>query len=110
MQILFKIFCQLQFMHKDKCLNCHRFNKSKDILINSVDDFVSNYAKNFLHDYFKVSNLKNYFLNMDINQIVKEKDPTNVVKFENELPPPLKNRIFFFYFKSNKYRHCCKLI
>ena len=37
---------------------------------------------------------------MDINQIVKEKDPTNVVKFENdkaELPPPLKNRKKIFF-------------
>ena len=108
----FSVNCNLCI--KDKCLNCHRFNKSKDILINSVDDFVSNYANNFLHDYFKVSDLTNCFLNMDINQIVKEKNPTNVVKFENdkaELPPPLKNRNFFFYyFKSNKYRHYCNLI
>ena len=86
----------------EKCLNCHRFNKSKDILINKGDDFVSNYIKDFFHDYFKVSDLINFFLNMDINQIVKEKDPTNVDKFENDkadLPPPPKKEKKIFILK-----------
>ena len=44
---------------RDKCLKCYRFNKSKDILINSGDFFISNYVQDFLHDYFKVSDLTN---------------------------------------------------
>ena len=84
---------------RHKCLNCHRFNKSKDILINSGDDFVSNYVKNFLHDYFKVSDLTNYFLKMDINQIIKEKYLIGIIKFDNdkvELPPPKEEKKEFF--------------
>ena len=29
---------------RGKCLKCHRFNKSKDVLINSDDFFISNYV------------------------------------------------------------------
>ena len=79
----------------EKCLNYHRFNKSKDILTNSDGYFVSSYVQNFLHDYFKVSDLSNYFLIMDINQIVKENDAMKIVKFKNdkvELPPPQKKK------------------
>ena len=79
----------------EKCLNYHRFNKSKDILTNSDGYFVSSYVQNFLHDYFKVSDLTNYFLIMDINQIVKENDAMKIVKFKNdkvELPPPQKKK------------------
>ena len=86
---------------KDKCFNCHRFNKSKDILINSGNDFISDYVQNFLHDYFKVSDLTNFFLNMDINQIVKEKDPMGVVKFDNkkvDSPPPKEEKKKNFLF------------
>ena len=98
---------------RDRCFKCHRFNKSKDILINCGDFFVSNYVQDFLHDYFKMSDLSNYFLKIDINPIVKEKDPTEVVKFDNKKLESLtrkkeENRIF--YFKSKKYRHYCKLI
>ena len=85
----------------EKCLNCHRFNKSKDILTNSDGYFVSSYVQNFLHDYFKVSDLTNYFLIMDINQIVKENDAMKIVKFKNdkvELPPPQKKRKKIFLF------------
>ena len=49
---------------------------------------------------------------MDINQIVKEKDPRNVDKFENdkaELPPPPKKKKNF-YFKSRKHKHYCKFV
>ena len=82
-------------------------------MINSDDFFISNYVRDFLHDYFKVSDLTNYFLQMDINQIVKEKDPAGVVQFDNnKLKSPHfkeeKKRIF--YFKTKKYRHYCKLI
>ena len=106
----FSVNCNM--CKRDKCLKCYRFNKSKDILINSGDFFISNYVQDFLHDYFKVSDLINYFLKIDINQIVKDKDPTGVVKFNNnkfESPPP-KEINKSFYFKSKKYRCYCKLI
>ena len=39
-----------------------------------------------------MSDLTNYFVQMDINQIVKEKEPAGVVKFGNNKleSPPLK--------------------
>ena len=107
----FSVNCNM--CKRDKCLKCYRFNKSKDILINSGDFFISNYVQDFLHDYFKVSDLTNYFLKMDINQIVKEKDPTGVVKFDNnklQSPPSKEEKKRIFYFKSKKYRYYCKLI
>ena len=105
----FSVNCNM--CKRDKCLKCYRFNKSKDILINSGDFFISNYVQDFLHDYFKVSDLTNYFLKMNINQILKEKDPMHAVKFDNnklESPPPKEEKKF--YFESKKYRHYCKLI
>ena len=105
-----KFFVNYNMCKRDKCLNCHRFNKSKDISINSGDDFV---LKNFLLDYFKVSDLTNYFSKMDISQIVKEKDLIGIIKFDHdkgELPPPKEEKKRIFYFKSKKYRHYCKLI
>ena len=53
----FSVDCNM--CERDKCLKCYRFNKSKDILINSGDFFISNYVQDFLHDYFKVSDLTN---------------------------------------------------
>ena len=82
-------------------------------MINNGDFFISNYVQDFLNDYFKVSDLTNYFLKMDINQIVKEKNPMGVVKFDNnklESPPPKEEKKRIFYFKSKKYRYYCKLI
>ena len=110
-----KQFCvNCNMCKKEKCLNCHRFNKSKDILINSGNDFISNYVQKFLHDYFKMSHITKFFLNMDINQIVKDKDPMGVVNFNNkkaDSPPPKEEKKRTFYFKSKKYRHYyCKLI
>ena len=98
---------------KDKCFNCHRFNKSKDILINFGNDFISDYVQNFLHNYFKVSDLTNFFFNIDISPIITEKDPIGVVKFDNkkvDSPPPKEEEENIFYFKSKKYRHYCKFI
>ena len=49
-----------------------------------------------------MSDLTNFFLTMDINQIVQEKDPTNLDKFENdkaELPPPPKKEKKTFILK-----------
>ena len=97
---------------RDKYLKCHRFNKSKDVLINSGDFFISNYDWDFLHDYFKVNDLTNYFVQMDINQIVKEKNSVGVAKFgNNKLESPLlKEGKKIFYFKTKNYRHYCILI
>ena len=99
-----KKFCvNCNMCKKDKCQNCHRFNKLKGILINSGDEFISNYIQNFLHDYFKVSDLTNLFLNMDINQIVKEKDLLDVVNFNNanvDSPPRKEEKKRIFCFKS----------
>ena len=41
------------------------------MLINSGDFFISNYVKNFLFDYFNVYDLTNYFLNMNVNGLIK---------------------------------------
>ena len=70
---------------KDKCFNCYKFNKSKDILINSGEFFISNYVKNFWFDYFNVSDLTNYFLNMDVNELVKEKNTLEIIQNNNEI-------------------------
>ena len=57
-----KKFCvNCNMCKKDKCFNCYRFNKSKDILINCGNDFILDYVQNFLHVYFKVSDLTNFF-------------------------------------------------
>ena len=110
----YKQFCvNYNICKKEKCLNCHRFNKSKDILINRDNDFISGYVQNFLHDYFKVSNITNFFLNMNVNQIVKDKDPMGVVNFNNKrlILHIQKKKKRIFYFKTKKYRHYfCKLI
>ena len=108
-----KCFVNSNMCRAGKCLNCHRFNKSKDILINSDNEIISNYVKKFLNNYFKVSDLTNYLLNMNINQIVKDKDPTIIVKFDYqkvESPPEKEEEKKYFCFKSKKFRHYCKLI
>ena len=70
---------------KDKCFNCYKFNKSKDILINSGDLFISNSVKNFLFDYFNVSGLTNYFLNMDVNELIEEKNILEIIQNNNKI-------------------------
>ena len=60
-----------------------------------------------------MSDLTNYFLQMDINQVVKEKHRMGVVKFDNnklESPPFKEEKKRIFYFKTKKYGHYCKLI
>ena len=36
---------------KVRCFNCSRFNKPKEILINSNNKIISDYVKNFLHEF-----------------------------------------------------------
>ena len=59
-----------------------------------------------------MNDLTNYFVQMDINQIVKEKNSVGVAKFGNNKleSPPLKEGKKIFYFKTKNYRHYCILI
>ena len=70
---------------KDKWFNCYKFNKSKDILINSGEFFISNYVNNFFFDYFNVSDLTNYFLNIDVNELIKEKNMLEIIQNNNKI-------------------------
>ena len=49
-------------------------------MINSGDVFISNYVQKFLFDYFNVSDLTNYFLNMDVNELIKEKNVLEIIQ------------------------------
>ena len=46
---------------------------------------ISNSAKNFLFDYFNVSGLTNYFLNMDVNELIKEKNILEIIQNNNKI-------------------------
>ena len=54
-------------------------------MINSGDFFISNDVKNFLFDYFNVSYLTNYFLNMDVNELIKEKNILEIIQNNNKI-------------------------
>ena len=79
---------------KIKCKNCFHFNKSKDILINCDDDQISNHVKKFLSDYFNASDLRTYFLKMNITDEVKGKNLTNIIQIydEKKIDKNRKNR------------------
>ena len=49
-------------------------------MINSGEFFISNYVNNFLFDYFNVSDLTNYFLNTDVNELIKEKSILEIIQ------------------------------
>ena len=92
---------------KGKCFNCYKFNKSKDILINFGDFFISNYVKKFLFDYFNVSDVTNYFLNMDVNELIKEKNILEIIQNTNKIMSNTKKEEKkMCYLKSKKFRHC----
>ena len=57
--IKFSINCSSCIRKKFK--NCHEFNKSKSILLNSSDLKILRYVSNFLTDYFSASDLSNHF-------------------------------------------------
>ena len=90
---------------RDRCQNCYQFNKTKDILINCGNEQISNYVRNFLIDYFNASDITNYFLKMNITMEVKEKNPINIVNFENKKQPIAEkektNKNFFIVNKKN---------
>ena len=46
---------------------------------------ISNSVKNFLFDYFNVSGLTNYFLNMDVNELIKEKNILEIIQSNNKI-------------------------
>ena len=46
---------------------------------------ISNSVKNFLFDYFNVSGLTNYFLNMDVNELIKEKNILEIIQNNNKI-------------------------
>ena len=49
----------------DRCQNCYQFDRTKDLLINNSNKDIHNYVKKLLIDYFRISDLTNYFF--DIN-------------------------------------------
>ena len=46
---------------------------------------ISNSVKNFLFDYFNVSGLTNYFLNMDVNELIKEKNILEIIQNNHKI-------------------------
>ena len=46
---------------------------------------ISNSVKKFLFDYFNVSGLTNYFLNMDVNELIKEKNILEIIQNNNKI-------------------------
>ena len=46
---------------------------------------ISNSVKNFIFDYFNVSGLTNYFLNMDVNELIKEKNILEIIQNNNKI-------------------------
>ena len=94
---------------KDTCFNCWRFNKSKDILINSNNKIISNYVKTFLYDFFLFLIFQFLFFNLNINvnnsQKITDIEICNRSIKSNDV---LKKEKKFFYYKSKKFRHYCK--
>ena len=68
----------------ETCFNCKRFNKSKDILINSNNKIISDYIKNFLYDFFSISDFSISFFNLNIN-VNNSKNITNIDVFNNSI-------------------------
>ena len=54
-------------------------------MINSGDVFISNYVQKFLFDCFNVSDLTNYFSNMDVNELIKEKNVLEIIQNNNKI-------------------------
>ena len=94
---------------KDKCFNCVQFNKSKDILINTNKIF-SDYIKKILFDFFSISRLSNAFCNINF-YTDNSKNATVVQYFSQSLQTVTitKKNKKFFYYKSKKFKHYCKI-
>ena len=68
-----KISVNCNMCRSARCKNCFEFNKSKETLLNSSNTQVWWYMLNFLTDYFSVTEVTKKFLNIDLNDEVKEK-------------------------------------
>ena len=95
---------------KNICFNCKKFDKSKDILINSDNKIISDYVKNFLYEFFSISDLSISFFNLNID-VNNSKNITNIEVFNqliksNNFP---KKKVKVFHYKSKKFRHYCKI-
>ena len=82
---------------KNICFNCKKFDKSKDILINSDNKIISDYVKNFLYEFFSISDLSIFFLNLNID--VNNSKNLNDISVFNQLIksnnfPKKKEKIF----------------
>ena len=69
---------------KEKCKNCFKIKISKNFN-NFSNQIISDFVRHFLFDYFKTSDLTNYFLKMDINFFVKEKMNVQIIHNFNEI-------------------------
>ena len=52
---------------KEKCKNCDLYLKIKDILLNCKNAVIVNYAKIFLSDYCKISEVSKEFFKIDLS-------------------------------------------
>ena len=86
---------------KDRCFNCARFNKLKDILINSNNKIISDFIKKFLYDFFSISDFSISFFNL--------KNITNVQVFNESLKSNDILKKEKVYCKSKKFGHYCKI-
>ena len=99
---------------KDRCFNCARFNKLKDILINSNNKIISDFIKKFLYDFFSISdfsisffNLKNIINVQVFNWSLKNITDTQVFNESLKSNDILKKEKV--YCKSKKFGHYCKI-
>ena len=86
-----------------------RFNKSKDVLINT-NKIISDYIKKFLFDFFSISDLSNAFYNINF-YTNNSRNATDVQYFNQSLQTVTitEKKKKFFYYKSKKFRHYCKI-
>ena len=86
----------------ETCFNCKRFN-------NSNNKIISDYIKNFLYNFFSISDFSISFFNLNIN-VNNSNNITNIDVFNNSIKSKdvLKKEKKFFYYKSKKFRHYCK--
>ena len=73
---------------KEKFKNCFKIKISKNFNQFS-NQIISDFVRHFLFDYFKTSDLTNYFLKIDIIFFVKEKMNVQIIHNFNEIK---KNR------------------
>ena len=85
---------------EDIYFNCKKFNKSKDILINSDDKIYFRLCKKNFYDFFSISDLSISFfnLNIDVNNF---KNITDIKVFNQSIKSndilEKKKKKFFYY-------------